>query len=437
MDGSRPGGIEPPSLPPSPPADGRSAAGALRAWLRRRLHGRLARLEHGEIELREAGAVRTFGGPDPELPRAVVEVRDPAVYGRLARSGTLGAAEGWMRGEWSSPDLTALFRVLLRNEAALGGLDRGLPRLRAPLDRLAAWLRRNTRRGARRNIEAHYDLGNDFFALFLDPTLTYSSGLFETPAASMEDASRAKYERICRKLELGPRDHVLEIGTGWGGFCLHAGSRYGCRVTSTTISPAQLELARERIAAAGLAERVTVLDRDYRDLAGRFDKLVSIEMIEAVGHDNLRAWFRSCAERLVPTGRAVVQAIVTRDQGYEQARRTMDFVKRYVFPGGQLPSLGALLGAAARVSDLRLVHLEEISPHYAETLRRWRMRFLANGARIRSLGYPERVLRLFEFYLRYCEAAFEERSIGVVQLVFERAACRARPILGALEPSPG
>jgi len=411
--------------------------GPLRAWLRRRLHAGLAALERGEIELREAGETRRFGRLDPELPlRGVVEVRDPAFYAGLARGGTLGAAESWMRGEWGSPDLTALIRILLRNAGAMGRLDRGLPRLAEPGRRLWSRLRRNSRRGARRNIEAHYDLGNDFFALFLDPTLTYSSGLFEREGASMEEASRAKYERICRKLELGPQDHVLEIGTGWGGFCLHAASRYGCRVTSTTISPSQGSLARERVAAAGLADRVTVLDRDYRDVEGRFDKLVSIEMIEAVGHEHLRAWFHACAARLAPAGRALVQAIVIRDQGYEQARLTVDFIKRYVFPGGCLPSVGALLEAASRASDLRLVHLEELTPHYAETLRRWRARFQENQPRIRALGHPERFLRLWEFYLRYCEAAFEERHIGVAQLVFERAGCRARPILGALEAAP-
>jgi cyclopropane-fatty-acyl-phospholipid synthase len=407
--------------------------GWLEARVRRRLHASLGALERGQIELREGGDVRTFGVPDAELGlRASVEVRERGFYRRLALGGSLGAAESWMRGEWSSPDLTALIRILVRNAAALGGLDRGLPGLTEPFRRLVARLRRNTLRGARRNIADHYDLGNDFFGLFLDPTLTYSSGVFERADATMEEASRAKYERICRKLELQPRDHVLEIGTGWGGFCLHAAGRHGCRVTSTTISPSQRALAERRVRQAGLADRVRVLERDYRELEGTYDKLVSIEMVEAVGHEHLRTWFRACAERLAPAGRAVIQAIVIRDQEYRRARRTVDFIKRYVFPGGCLPSIGALVDAASRASDLRLVHLEDLTPHYGETLRRWRARFAVNRARIRSLGYPERLLRMWEFYLRYCEAGFEERHIGVAQLVFERAGCRARPILGAL-----
>jgi cyclopropane-fatty-acyl-phospholipid synthase len=405
------------------------------AFVRRRLQRALGRLERGTLVLREADAERRYGRPDPETGlRCSVSVRDPAFYSSLGLGGTLGAAESFVRGEWETDDPTALIRMLLRNREVLGGLDPRLARLAEPGRRLAHWLRRNTRRGARRNVAAHYDLGNEFFAAFLDPTLSYSAALFEREDASLEEASVAKYERICRKLELGPADHVLEIGTGWGGFCLHAAGRHGCRVTSTTLSAAQRELARERVAAAGLSERVRILGSDYRDLEGRFDKLVSIEMVEAVGHEHLRGYFRACAERLLPQGRAAIQAIVIRDQAYESARRTVDFIKRYVFPGGCLPSVGALVDAAARASDLRLVHLEEMTPHYAETLRRWRARFLENRERIRGLGFGEDSLRLWEFYLAYCEAGFEERHIGVVQLVFERSACRARPILGALPP---
>jgi cyclopropane-fatty-acyl-phospholipid synthase len=405
----------------------------IQGWVRRRLFDRLAALQSGRIEIREGAERREFGRGDGALAlRAEIEVRDPAFYRRLATGGTLGAAESWLRGEWRSPDLATLIRIFVRDAASMGRLDRGLPRWFERLQRPFHRLRRNTRRGARRNIEAHYDLGNDFFAEFLDPTLTYSAGLFERPDATMEEASRAKYERICRKLELAPGDHVLEIGTGWGGFCLHAAGRHGCRVTSTTISHAQRAVALERVAAAGLADRVRVLDEDYRDVRGTFDKLVSIEMIEAVGHEHLGAWFRAVGARLAPAGRAVVQAIVSREQDYRTARSTVDFVKRYVFPGGCLPSVGALLEAASRTTDLRLVHLEELTPHYAETLRRWRERFVANQARIRALGYPERLLRTFEFYLPYCEAGFEERTIGVAQLVFERPSSRARPILGLL-----
>jgi cyclopropane-fatty-acyl-phospholipid synthase len=410
-------------FPPSPLRVPRRTA--FQSLVRRRLHAALARLRAGELELHEGSELHRFGATGRDGLRAHIDVRDPAFYSRLARGGTLGGAESWMRGEWEASDLTAVLRMMARDADVLAGFDAGLSRAADPARRLLHWLRRNSRRGAQRNIAAHYDLGNEFFSLFLDPTLTYSCGVFERADATMEEASLAKYDRLCRKLALGPDDHVLEIGTGWGGFCVHAASRYGCRVTSTTISAEQRRLASERVAAAGVADRVTVLGRDYRDLEGCFDKLVSIEMIEAVGAAHLPAYFRACGERLAPGGRAAIQAIVVPDQQYERARRTVDFIKRYVFPGGHLPSIGALVGAAARASDLRLADLEEITPHYAETLRRWRDRFLANVDRVRRIGYPERFVRMWEYYLRYCEAGFEERTIAVVQLVFERPTGRA------------
>lgn len=422
-----------PSLPSSSAPVARPRATLFQAGARLLLLRALRRLRAGEIELCEGGELHRFGPrPAAGVLRCRVEVRDPAFYGRLVRGGTLGAAESWMRGEWSASDLTALLRMMARDADVLAGFDAGLAAGVDPARRLGHWLRGNTRRGARRNIAAHYDLGNEFFALFLDPTLTYSCGVFERADATMEEASLAKYDRLCRKLELRAEDHVLEIGTGWGGFCLHAASRYGCRVTSTTISAEQRALALERVARAGLADRVAILGRDYRDLDGRYDKLVSIEMIEAVGAEHLPAYFRACGERLAPHGRAALQAIVVPDQRYRRTLRTVDFVKRYVFPGGFLPSVGALVGAASRASDLRLVHLEELTPHYAETLRRWRARFAANRDRIRALGYAERLLRMWEYYLRYCEAGFEERTIALVQLVFERPGCRARPVGEAL-----
>jgi cyclopropane-fatty-acyl-phospholipid synthase len=312
--------------------------------------------------------------------------------------------------------------VLARNQAALQGLEGGIARLARPGLRALHALRRNSRRGSRRNIAAHYDLGNEFFGLFLDPTLTYSCALFERAGASLEEASVAKLERACERLELGPRDHVLEIGGGWGSFALHAAARRGCRVTTTTVSRAQLELARRRVAEAGLADRVTVLARDYRDLEGRYDALVSIEMIEAVGHAHLDDFFRVATERLRPGGRMFLQAITVPERDYERSVRSVDFVKRHVFPGGQLVSLGAICGALARTSDLRVTRLEDVTRHYAETLRCWRERFLANLERISALGLGERFLRLWEFYLCYCEGAFRERANGAVQMVLERPA---------------
>ncbi len=412
-------------LPLEPAVPARRRAGVLRRAARRAAHARLAGLEHGCVEIEEGGERRIFGRATALVPlRVRVVVEDPALYTALASGGIVGAGESWMRGEWSCDDLAGLVRILLRNPGPMDGFDAGLSRLAELPRRALHRLRRNGRRGSRRNIRAHYDLGNDFFEAFLDPTLTYSCGVFERPDASMEEASIAKYERLCRKLELGPGDHVLEIGSGWGGFALHAASRYGCRVTTTTISPSQLERARERVARAGLSDRVTVLLEDYRDLRGSYDKLVSIEMIEAVGHEYFDTYFAACARRLRPEGRMALQAIVIADQAYERATRSVDFIKRWVFPGGCLPSVAAIAASTARASDLRVQHLEDLTPHYAETLRRWRQRFGENRRAIRALGYEDWLLRMWEFYLGYCEGGFEERHIGLVQMVLARPGWR-------------
>jgi cyclopropane-fatty-acyl-phospholipid synthase len=281
-------------------------------------------------------------------------------------------------------------------------------------------LHRNTRAGSRRNISAHYDLGNEFFRLFLDETLMYSCALFERPEMTLAQASTAKLDAICHKLALGPQDHVLEIGTGWGGFALHAAGRYGCRVTTTTISRSQHALACERVRAAGLEDRVNVILEDYRDLKGNYDKLVSIEMIEAIGHQYFGEFFRRCEQRLVPGGQMLLQSITIADRHYARARDEVDFIKRYIFPGCCIPAVSALAQAMADASDLRIVHLEDIGPHYATTLARWRDNFLANLDQVRGLGYPESFCRMWEFYLSYCEGGFAERALGDVQMLLTR-----------------
>jgi cyclopropane-fatty-acyl-phospholipid synthase len=394
---------------------------------------RLRRISGGEITLHSGDAVERLGQPDADLA-TTVSVRDPRFYRSLALRGPMGAAEAYMDGHWRCDDLTALIRIMARNRRALESLDRGVARAaRVPL-RLLHALRRNTRGGSRRNITAHYDLGNDFFALFLDPTWTYSCGIFEDPASTMEEASTAKYERVSRKLELEPADHVLEIGGGWGGFAIHAAGRYGCRVTTTTISRAQYELAQKRVAEAGLSDRVEVLLEDYRELRGEYDKLASIEMIEAVGDRYLDAFFRACSERLRPRGRMLLQAITIPDQGYELSKRSVDFIKRYIFPGGQLVSIGAVCASVARTGDMRPTHLEDITPHYAETLRRWRTRMFENLDRIRALGLPDRFVRMWEYYLCYCEGGFRERAIGAVQMLLEKPLSRTERILSPVDP---
>jgi len=394
-------------------------AGGLGTVARSLVHKRLRRLREGCLVLREGDRMLEFGSGRGGAA-ATIEVLDPAFYAEVAFGGSVGAGESYMLGQWRSQDLTAAMRVMLRNREALDAVDAGLASVTAPLRLAAHWLHRNTRAGSRRNISAHYDLGNDFFRLMLDESLMYSCALFERPEMSLAEASVAKLDAICRKLALGPRDHVLEIGTGWGGFALHAAGRYGCRVTTTTISPSQHELARERVRAAGLEGRVTLLLEDYRDLAGSFDKLVSIEMIEAIGHRQYGEFFRRCGERLAKGGRMLLQSITIADRHYERARDEVDFIKRYVFPGCCIPSVSALAGAMAAASDLRIVHLEDIGPHYATTLARWRANFLSNLGQVRAMGFPESFIRMWEFYLCYCEAGFAERALGDVQLLLTR-----------------
>ncbi|MGA8033256.1 MAG: cyclopropane-fatty-acyl-phospholipid synthase family protein [Casimicrobiaceae bacterium] len=395
----------------------------------RALRDRLARIRHGSIHLVHDGSEARYGNAGgPGGLQATVQVHDARFWSEVAFGGTICAGEAYMHGYWSSDDLTALVRILLRNRDVLDGMETGLARLTAPVHRWLHWLNRNTRSGARRNIAAHYDLGNDFFRLFLDPTLMYSCAIFEAPDMTLEQAQIARLERICRKLDLGPGDHLLEVGSGWGSMAIHAASRHGCRVTTTTISREQYELASERVAAAGVADRVTLLLEDYRELRGRYDKLVSIEMIEAVGHQYYDLFFSQCAKLLRHDGLMLLQAITIADQRYDAARRSVDFIQRHIFPGSTIPSVTAMLASTTRATDMRLVHLEDIGPHYAATLRAWRENLLANLDAVRALGYPEPFIRMWEFYLCYCEGGFAERALGDVQMLLARPGNR-RPAL--------
>lgn len=393
---------------------------------RRLVNAHLAGLGRGTIRLQECGGTTEFGAA-ADLEATLV-VRRPRFFRRAVLGGTLSVAESYLDGDWDCDDLTSLFRIFIRNRAAADRFDRGPARIAGLLHRVVHRLRDNTRVGSRRNIAAHYDLGNEFYRLWLDDTLAYSSGIFTAPGASTAEASTEKFDRVCRKLDLQGDDHLLEIGAGWGGFALHAATQYGCRVTTTTISQQQLAAARERVAAAGLTDRITLLESDYRDLRGRFDKLASIEMVEAVGRRHFDSYFRRCGELLRPDGTFVLQAIVMPERGYAQYLRSVEFIQHYIFPGGCLPSVGAILDSVGRTTDLRLVHAEDFAPHYAETLRHWRANFHLRLDDVRRLGYDERFLRLWDYYLCYCEAAFEERSVGVVQLQFDKPACRRDPL---------
>ena len=368
----------------------------------------------------------------PGVLRATLRVHDPRFYRRVVLGGSLGAAGAYIDGQWDADDLPALLRIFVQNLQLTDRLEGGATRAVRPVRQFSRWLQRNTLSGSRRNIHAHYDLSNDFFGLFLDETMTYSCGIFETPESSMREASIAKLDRICRKLGLQPGHHVLEIGTGWGSFAIHAARTYGCRVTTTTISEEQHALAQQRVAEAGLQDRVSLLRQDYRALEGEYDRLVSIEMIEAVGHDYLPAFFEACCRLLKPDGAMLLQAITMPDQRYERYRRSVDFIQRYVFPGSCCPSIGAMLTAMRRSSDLSLVHLEDLTPHYTLTLRHWRQQFASRLDRVRALGFPESFLRLWHYYLCYCEAGFAERYIGDVHLLLRRPLNRDDSILPQL-----
>jgi cyclopropane-fatty-acyl-phospholipid synthase len=387
----------------------------------RAVHLSMDRLTIGRLSLTFDGRTARYGGGHG--PSATIRVTDPYFFRSLAFSGHIGAAESYVRGEWTSDDLPGLMRLFAANRTALDGLETGWARASQPFLALLRVWNRNTRSGSARNIQAHYDLGNDFFQTFLDETMTYSCGIFRDEKTSMRDASIAKYDRLCQKLDLTDDDHLLEIGTGWGGMAIHAAERYGCRVTTTTISPEQHRLATRRVAEAGLADRVTVLLEDYRDLEGVYDKLVSVEMVEAVGHQFLQGYFQKCADLLAPHGRAAIQAITVRDDWYDPKQRQVDFIKRYIFPGSFIPSVSALSKAGGG-TGMRIVHLEDQTPHYAETLRRWRAEFMKNWPQIRDLGFDEQFRRLWDFYFCYCEGGFDEAVLGCSQIVWAKPACK-------------
>jgi len=411
-------------------ATGRSAARAGR-WdqlARRLVFAKLGEFSTGRIRLIEDGQVHEFGAADNTLA-ATVHVHDSRFYRAMALGGSLGAAEAYIDGLWTTDDLTAVCRIAVRNSDTRRDMESGWARLSRPFNRLFHSLHRNTHAGSRRNIAAHYDLGNDFFRLFLDETLMYSSAIFPHEDATLAEASTYKNDRICRKLNLKSSDHLLEIGTGWGGFALHAATHYGCRITSTTLSRQQYELARERIAAARLTDRIEIILEDYRDLKGHYDKLVSIEMIEAVGHHYYDAYFGVCGRLLKPDGLMLLQSITISDWVFPTHTRTVDFIKRYIFPGSCIPSVAAISGSIARSSDMRIAHLEDIGPHYARTLATWRENFLANIDQVRTLGLPEEFLRMWDYYFCYCVAGFSERYISDAQILLARPQNRRTPIL--------
>jgi cyclopropane-fatty-acyl-phospholipid synthase len=407
--------------------------GTLARLGRRLLLAQLSQLRDGELRIVEPdGVEHRFGGRTPRLDVSVtLHVDHPQLYADAAFGGTVGAGEAYIRGLWRCDDLTGLVRIFVANRELMNGMDSRWSLVSRPFLKVFHLLNRNSRQGSARNIAAHYDLGNGLYELMLDPTMAYSCGIFTREDATLEQASLAKFDAVCRKLALRPGERVVEIGTGWGGLAIHAAANYGCHVTTTTISREQHDYAKEKIARLGLGDRVTLLLEDYRDLKGRFDKAMSIEMIEAVGANYLDTYLAKCSSLLEDHGAMLLQAITIQDQYYEQARRSVDYIQRFIFPGSFIPSVGVITGSLARATDMKIFHLEDIGPHYSRTLRAWRENFFANLAQVRRLGYPDSFVRLWEYYLCYCEGGFEERQLGDVQFLLTKPGCR-RPALATV-----
>jgi cyclopropane-fatty-acyl-phospholipid synthase len=402
----------------------------LAGFARKLLFKHLEKLSQGQLLIIEGDDVFRFGETDTSELVAELRVHDPSCYIDILLGGSIGAAESYMTADWSSSNLTNVIRVLAKNLSVMDEMEGGIAALSKPFLKFAHLLRQNTEKGSRRNIAAHYDLGNEFFKLFLDDTMMYSSGIFPHKKASMAEASTTKLKRICDKLQLNADDRVVEIGTGWGGFAIYAAKHYGCHVTTTTISEQQYLLAKQRVEEEGLADKITLLTEDYRDLpklteqSGRFDKLVSIEMIEAVGWKFYDTFFQVCSDLLKPEGVMLIQAITIEDQRFERAKRDVDFIKKYIFPGSCIPSIQALLSANAKSSDMRIVHQDDFAEHYARTLKSWSESVQNRSQEVFEQGYSEDFLRMWAFYLSYCEGGFLERTIGVSHLVFAKPAYR-------------
>lgn len=379
---------------------------------------RLQQLRTGQLTLVDGATSHTFGSPS--ALHATVHVHDQRFYGEIAFGGSIGAGEAYMLGYWTADNLTNVIRLMAINQQVMDHLEGGYQWLSKPLFKVMHWLNSNTTEGSRKNIAAHYDLGNAMFALFLDSTMMYSSAMFNAETHTLQQASELKLKTICDKLDLQADDHLIEIGTGWGGFAIYAATHYGCKVTTTTISKQQYELAKARVEVENLQDKITLLLEDYRHLSGTYDKLVSIEMVEAVGHQFYDTYFAKVSSLLKPNGLALIQAITIADQRYASAIQSVDFIQPYIFPGSNIPSNTAMLQSITRMTDLRLYDLEDIGPHYATTLRMWRENFFDNIAAVRQLGYSEEFIRMWEFYLCYCEGGFAERALGDVHLLLAK-----------------
>jgi cyclopropane-fatty-acyl-phospholipid synthase len=409
------------------PLKAKSRAKWVAGFAKTKILEQLKKLDKGQLTLIDNWEQYHFGNTN-EI-QATINVQDPRFYGEIAFGGSIGAGEAYMLGYWSADNVTNVIRLMVVNQHVMDNLEGGYQWLSRPIMKCLHWLNSNTTEGSRKNIAAHYDLGNEMFALFLDPTMMYSSAIFNKNTNSLQAASELKLKTICDKLDLKPTDHVIEIGTGWGGFAIYAAKHYGCKVTTTTISQQQFNLAKSRVEAENLHDKVTLLLDDYRHLEGQYDKLVSIEMVEAVGHQFYDTYFAKVSNLLKPDGLALIQAITIADQRYQSAIKSVDFIQRYIFPGSNIPSNTAMLNSITKVSDMRVFDLEDIGPHYATTLRMWRESFFSNISQIRQLGYSEEFIKMWEFYLCYCEGGFAERALGDVHLLLAKPDNRRQTLI--------
>ena len=380
----------------------------------------LESLQYGSLTIIDQGQKISFGKGSEGEPKAMISIVNPRAWDRIAFGGTVGAAESYMDADWSTDDLVAVVQVMCGNRDVMNGLEGGLALLKWPVLKLYHSMRRDTIAGARKNISAHYDLGNDFFAAWLDSSMTYSSGIFPSKDATMLSASLTKIQTLCDKLKLKATDHLLEIGSGWGSTAFFAAANYGCRVTTVTISKNQFNFVRDEVKRLRLDDKIEVLFSDYRKIEGQFDKIVSVEMIEAVGHNYLDLFFQKVSKLLKPDGIAAIQAITIRDQFYDNAVRNVDFIQRYIFPGSTIPSVARMMDAVRDATDLKLESLEDYTPHYAMTIHNWRKNFWKAEPKLRTMGCKDSMLRMWDFYFAYCEGGFREEVIGVAHLLLAK-----------------
>ena len=365
----------------------------------------------------------SFGDTGSEL-QVNVQVHSQEFYVMTGSGGAMGIAEAYILGYWTSDDVVMLMRIILKNRSIMLSLNDGFAKILSPINKLIHRSRQNTLKGSKENILAHYDLSNDFYKLWLDPTMTYSCAYFKDTNTTLEDASIEKLDRMCRKLNLSEKDNILEVGTGWGSFSIHAAKNYGCSITTTTISDAQYEYAKARVVEEGLESKINVINKDYRKLDGQYDKIVSIEMIEAVGYEYISEYFRKLSSLLKPDGLMALQGITYNDQNFDTYKDSVDFIKKYIFPGSCLISISQIIDVIKNKTDLSMIDMEDITRHYAETLNRWRKNFMSVLPEVKEMGYSKAFINMWEFYFLYCEAGFLERNIGDVQMVFAKSGAR-------------